>query len=326
MPEPLLEIRNLRVYFPIRKRLSKPIYVKAVDDVTLSLNEAETVAVVGESGSGKTTLGKCCLRLIEPHSGHILYNGKEITGLKPKELKWYRKEAQIVYQDPFSSLNPFFTIRRTIEEPLMIHGVQSALEREKRVEAALEDVKLTPIASFADKYPHMLSGGQRQRVAIARAMILNPRFVVADEPVSMLDASVRVEILYLLRQLQEEHRISFLYITHDIATVKYFSERIAIMYAGKLVELGPIREVISEPLHPYTQALIEAIPDPDPQNRFTLRKVPGGEPPDPSDPPIGCRFDTRCPGAKPECQSGEPPLREVKPGRFVACFSSTTHP
>lgn len=321
MPEPLLDIRNLRVYFRIRKRRSQPIYVKAVDDVTLSLNEAETVAVVGESGSGKTTLGKTCLRLIEPHSGQILYKGKEITGLKQKTLQWYRKEAQIIYQDPFSSLNPFFTIRRTIEEPLIIHGVKSASERDQRVEAALEDVKLTPISSFAGKYAHMLSGGQRQRVAIARAMILNPRFVVADEPVSMLDASVRVEILYLLRQLQEEHKIAFLYITHDIATVKYFSERIAIMYAGKLVELGPIREVVSEPLHPYTQALIEAIPDPDPQNRFTLRKVPGGEPPDPSDPPIGCRFSTRCPGSRPECQSGEPQLREVKPGRFVACFS-----
>ncbi len=319
MPE-LLQIKNLKVYFQIRKRLSKPIYVKAVDDVTLNLNEAETVAVVGESGSGKTTLGKCALRLIEPYSGQILYNGKEITGLNHKQLQWYRREAQIVYQDPFSSLNPFFTIRRTIEEPLIIHGVQSSAERGKRVEEALEDVKLTPISSFAEKYPHMLSGGQRQRVAIARAMILNPRFVVADEPVSMLDASVRVEILYLLRQLQEEHKIAFLYITHDIATVKYFSERIAIMYAGKLVEIGPIREVVSEPLHPYTQALIEAIPDPDPQNRFSLRKVPGGEPPDPSDPPIGCRFSDRCPSARPECQKEEPQLREVKPGRFVACF------
>ncbi len=319
MPEPILDVRNLKVYFPIRKRLSKPTYVKAVDDVSLTLNEAETVAVVGESGSGKTTFGKCCLRLVEPHSGQILYRGKDITKLNSKELLWYRREAQIVYQDPFSSLNPFFTIRRTIEEPLIVHGVHSGPERNKMVEAALEDVKLTPIESFAEKYPHMLSGGQRQRVAIARAMILSPKFVVADEPVSMLDASVRVEILYLLRQLQEEHRISFLYITHDIATVKYFSERLAIMYAGKLVELGPIRDVISEPLHPYTQSLIEAIPDPDPQNRFSLRRVPGGEPPDPTDPPEGCRFNPRCHVARPECRSQEPQLQEVKPGRFVAC-------
>ena len=322
MEEPLLEIRKLRVYFTIRKFLSEPIYIKAVDDVSLRMREGETVAVVGESGSGKTTLGKCCLRLVEPYSGQIFYRGKEITESDQKTLQWYRREAQIVYQDPFSSLSPFFTIRRTIEEPLIVHKVESTQERRKMVEAALEDVRLTPICSFADKYPHMLSGGQRQRVAIARAMILNPKFVVADEPVSMLDASVRVEILYLLRQLQEKYKISFMYITHDIATVKYFSERIAIMYAGKIVELGPIREIINEPLHPYTQALIEAIPDPDPKNRFTLRKVPGGESPDPTSFSISCRFSARCPLAKSECQGQEPPFREVKLGRYVACYSS----
>ncbi|MEM2093962.1 MAG: ABC transporter ATP-binding protein [Candidatus Bathyarchaeia archaeon] len=312
-------MRNLNVYFPVKRWLSKSAYVRAVDNVTFTLHESETLAVVGESGSGKTTLGKCCLRLIEPTSGQIVYRGKDITKIPQKELLWYRKEAQIVYQDPFSSLNPFFTIRRTIEEPLIVHGVPSGPERRKMVEAALEDVKLTPVENFAEKYPHMLSGGQRQRVAIARAMILNPRFVVADEPVSMLDASVRVEILYLLRQLQEEHKISFIYITHDIATVKYFSERLAIMYAGKLVEVGPIRKVVSDPLHPYTKALIEAIPDPDPKNRFSLRKVPAGEPPDPTEPPEGCRFSPRCPIAEQVCRSREPQLREVEPGRFVAC-------
>jgi peptide/nickel transport system ATP-binding protein len=301
---------------------SKPKYVKAVDGVNLSLGEGETLAVVGESGSGKTTLGKSCLRLVEPYSGRVLYRGRDITRLSMGELKWYRREAQIIHQDPFSSLNPFFTVWRNVEEPLIVHGVGSPEDRARLVDAALEDVKLMPVTDFAGKYPHMLSGGQRQRVAIARAVVLNPKFVVADEPVSMLDASVRVEILNLLTQIQNKHNVSFMYITHDIATARYFSQRVAIMYSGKIVEVGGVQEVIRGPLHPYTQALIEAVPDPDPQNRFRERKVPAGEAPDPTNVPTGCRYHPRCPFTMDECRAQEPPLLEANPGRSVACFLS----
>ncbi|MBS7610340.1 ABC transporter ATP-binding protein [Candidatus Bathyarchaeota archaeon] len=323
MTETVLSVKELRTWFPVRRFFGKSLYVKAVDGVSLNIDAGEALAIVGESGSGKTTLGKTCLMLVRPYSGRIIYRGKDITDLNSNDLLWYRKEAQIIYQDPFSSLSPFFTIRRILEEPLIIHKIASADERLAMIERAMEDVRLTPIEEFSDKYPHMLSGGQRQRVAIARALIMKPKFVVADEPVSMLDASVRVEILYLLRQLQEKYGISFMYITHDVATVKYFSERIAIMYGGKVVEQGPIREVIKEPLHPYTQALIDAIPDPDPKNRFNIRKVPAGEAPDPINPPTGCRYNPRCPWVKDRCIKEGPKLFEVEAKREVACFLYT---
>lgn len=314
----LIEVQDLKVWFPIRRFLKEPLFVKAVDGVSFNITKGETLAVVGESGSGKTTLGKACLRLIEPTSGRIIYDGKDITHLSNEELRSYRREAQIIYQDPFSSLNPFFTVYRILEEPLIINGVEK--ERNEQVYKALEDVKLTPVEEFVNKYPHMLSGGQRQRVAIARALILRPRFIVADEPVSMLDVSVRVEILYLLKELQNKYGISFLYITHDIATVKYFSDRIAVMYAGKIVEAGNIRAVVAEPVHPYTMALIEAIPDPDPRNRFIERKVIPGEPPNPINVPLGCRFHPRCPYSDGRrCVKEEPELRDFGDGRRVAC-------
>ncbi|MEM4462306.1 MAG: ABC transporter ATP-binding protein [Candidatus Bathyarchaeia archaeon] len=314
----LLEVRNLRVWFPIRRLFKEPLFVRAVDGVSFDLRRGETLAIVGESGCGKTTLGKACLRLVEPTSGSILYDGRDITSIPDKELKWYRREAQIIYQDPFSSLNPFFTVYKILEEPLIVNEVGD--DRSELVYKALEDVKLTPIEEFVGKYQHMLSGGQRQRVAIARALILKPRFVVADEPVSMLDVSVRVEILYLLKELQERYGIAFLYITHDIATVKYFSDRIGVMYAGNFVESGLIKTVVSDPLHPYTKALIEAIPDPDPKNRFVERKVVAGEPPNPIDIPPGCRFHPRCPYSMPVCREREPILREVEKDRYVACW------
>ncbi|MCX8162007.1 MAG: ABC transporter ATP-binding protein [Candidatus Bathyarchaeota archaeon] len=314
----LLEVRNLKVWFPIRRLFREPLFVRAVDNVSFDLHRGETLAVVGESGCGKTTLGKTCLRLIEPTSGSIVYDGRDITMASNKDLRWYRREAQIIYQDPFSSLNPFFTVYKTLEEPLIVNEIED--DRSELIYKALEDVKLTPIEEFVSKYPHMLSGGQRQRVAIARALILKPRFVVADEPVSMLDVSVRVEILYLLKELQERYGISFLYITHDIATVKYFSDRIGIMYAGNFVESGSIRKVVSDPLHPYTKALIEAIPDPDPKNRFVERKVIPGEPPNPIDIPPGCRFHPRCLYAMPVCREEEPIIRGVEKDRYVACW------
>jgi peptide/nickel transport system ATP-binding protein len=314
--------RDLRVWFEIRKTLfSKPIYVKAIDGVTISIRKGETVAVVGESGCGKTTLGKTLLKLYKPTSGQIIYDGRRIDTLEEKDLKWYRREAQIIYQDPYSSLNPFFTVERILMEPLIINDIGNSIqERREIVYRALQDVKLEPPELFANKYPHMLSGGQRQRVAIARSLITNPRFIVADEPVSMLDASVRVEIMYLLKSIQEKYGTSFLYITHDVSTVKYFSDTINIMYAGKIVESGPVREVLSDPLHPYTQALIAAIPDPDPANRKMRRSVPAGEPPSLINPPSGCRFHPRCPYfIKGKCEVIEPELIEKMPNHKVAC-------
>ncbi|MCX8203254.1 MAG: ABC transporter ATP-binding protein, partial [Nitrososphaeria archaeon] len=291
----LISVEDLKVYFPIRRFLRTAGYVRAVDGVSLEVSKGETIALVGESGSGKTTLGRALLGLVKPSGGRIVFDGTDITRLDEKGMKRIRRRMGVVFQDPYASLNPVFTVYRIIEEPLVVNGIGTPEERREMVMRALEDVRLTPPEFFASKYPHMLSGGQRQRVAIARAIITNPDFVVADEPVSMLDASIRVEILLLFKEIQQKHNVSFLYITHDMATAKYFSERIAIMYAGKIVELGPTREVLGEPLHPYTQALIEAIPDPDPANRFRMRKVAPGQPPSLVNPPSGCRFHPRCP-------------------------------
>jgi peptide/nickel transport system ATP-binding protein len=316
----LVNVERLRTWFEVRRGIfSKPYYIRAVDDVSLNLRKGEAIAIVGESGSGKTSLGKTLVRLYKPTGGKITFDGKDITNLEGKELLWYRRHAQIIYQDPFSSLPPFFSIYRILEEPLLIHKIGSEKERKEMIFEALKNVRLTPVELMASKYPHMLSGGQRQRVAIARALILKPSFIVADEPVSMLDASVRIEILFLLRELQNKYGISFIYITHDLATTRYFSERIAIMYAGKIVEEAPSDEIIERPLHPYTQALLKAIPEPDPENRKIIKEVPPGEPPDLVSPPSGCRFHPRCPHAMEVCRKEEPPLREISPNHFVAC-------
>ncbi len=300
--------------------LRKALYVKAVDEVTLTIGRGETLALVGESGSGKTTLGRTIIRLLEPTAGELQFDGKVITHAPEKNLTEIRRKAQMIPQDPYSSLNPTYPVYKTLDEPLIIHHLGKREERTELVYSALERVHLTPPDFFARKYPHMLSGGQRQRVAVARALILNPEFIVADEPVSMLDASVKVSILVLLREIQENFDVSFLHITHDLATAQHFAERIGIMYAGKLVELGPRDSLIGEPLHPYTQALMEAIPDPDPENRFHDRPALPGEPPNLVNPPKGCRFHPRCPIAKVGlCDVEEPLLRELRPGHRVAC-------
>ncbi|MBI2917468.1 MAG: ABC transporter ATP-binding protein [Chloroflexi bacterium] len=317
--KPLLVMQGIRVVFQARSGLLRTVPVTAVDGVSLAIAPGETVAVLGESGSGKTTLGRVSLRLLRPTGGRVFFEGKDITGLNEAHLKAFRRQAQGIFQDPFSSLDPHMNIQQILAEPLIVHGVDRA-KRPELLEWALEQVRLTPAGDYLPKFPHTLSGGQRQRVGIARALVLRPRYIVADEPVSMVDASSRAEILYLLRELQDRHHIAFLYITHDIATARHFSHRIAVMYLGRVVELGPSAGVINEPLHPYTQALIGAVPEPDPANRLRMRPTIAGEPPDPSHIPPGCRFHPRCPVAVAgKSESIDPELREVRPGHFVAC-------
>jgi len=317
---PLVVLEDVRTYYEFKRGIfSKPLYVRAVDGVSLTVDRGETLALVGESGCGKTTLGKTALRLLRPFGGKILFDGKDITTTPSKELMWFRRRAQMIFQDPYSSLDPMHPIYYTLEEPLVIHKLGDKEERYERICKALEEVKLTPPEDFLTKYPHMLSGGQRQRVNIARALIMDPDFVVADEPVTMLDASVRIEILMLLKEIQEKHNMAFIYITHDMATAKYFSRRLAIMYAGKIVEMGDFMNIVKDPQHPYTQALLEVIPEPDPKNRFKKRKTAPGEPPNLVFPPPGCRFHPRCPYKMDICEKEEPPMVEVRPGWFVAC-------
>jgi peptide/nickel transport system ATP-binding protein len=318
---PILQLDKLRMWFQLGGSMfRKSVPVKAVDDVSLAIYPGETLSVVGESGSGKTTLGRTVLRLLEPTDGRLLYTGMDITHAWEADLKWLRRKAGFIPQDPYSSVNATFPIYRVLEEPLAIQHVGTREDRSERINKALENVKLIPSEFFAQKFPHQLSGGQRQRVAVARAMILEPEFIVADEPVSMLDASVRISILRLLKQLQERFRISFLYITHDLATARHFSDRIGIMYAGKVAEIGPVGGVLTQPLHPYTQALMEAVPDPDPNNRLKERPALPGEPPILTAPPSGCHFHPRCPIAKEGlCDVVEPELRELRPDHFVSC-------
>jgi len=269
----LLRLEEIRMVFRSRKGLLGSVPVTALDGVSLGLEEGETIALVGESGSGKTTLGRISLRLLKPTAGRVIFQGTDITSLPEAELKWFRRAAQAIFQDPFSSLDPYMTVYQAVEEPLLVHGVRGERRRRELVLQALEEVRLVPVDEFALKFPHQLSGGQRQRAAAARALVLEPKFIVADEPVSLLDASSRAEVLCLFRELQRRRRLSFLYITHDISTAGFFARRIAVMYRGRIVEVGPAREVISSPRHPYTRALLEAVPQPDPANRFRERRV-----------------------------------------------------
>jgi peptide/nickel transport system ATP-binding protein len=318
----LMSIRDLRVWFELRRfGFGHAGFVRAVDGVNFDLHRGEAIAIVGESGCGKSTLMKTILALYRPREGTIIFDGKNLNDLGRDGLRWYRSRVGYVQQDPYGALPPFMSIQRILEEPLIIGGVRHRDERLQRIHKTMLEVKMSPPEDFLPKFPHMLSGGQQQRVVIARAMILEPEFIVADEPVSMLDASVRVEILKLLRNLQETHGLSFMYITHDLSTVRYFSERIFVMYAGKLVEKGKITDLLRRPLHPYTSALLAATSDPDARNAATFKEVPPGEPPSLVKPPPGCRFNPRCPMIiKGLCDEKDPPEFEPEPEHVTKCW------
>ena len=321
-PRTLLSIMDLHVWYELRRfGFGHAGYVRAVDGVSFNLDEGETVAVVGESGCGKSSLMKTILGLNIPTSGDVLFDGENLSGLSGEGLRHYRFKVGYVQQDPYGALPPFMTVQKILEEPLLISGMRKKEERLERIHKVMAEVKMHPVDDFLPKFPHMLSGGQQQRVVIARAMLREPKLIVADEPVSMLDASVRVEILKLLRALQESHGLSVIYITHDLSTVKYFSRRIFVMYAGNMVEKAGTRRLLENPLHPYTHALLAATSDPDARNADTFKEVPPGEPPSLVKPPKGCRFHPRC--AKiiaGLCDEKEPVDFEPEPEHYVACW------
>ena len=320
--ETLLSVRNLHTEFELRRWVfARAGFVRAVDGVSFELKRGEAIAVVGESGCGKSSLAKTILGLYRPARGEVIFEGKALGGFNAAELRWYRSQIGYVQQDPYGALAPFMNVGRILEEPLIVNRFGSRADRERRIHEVLEEVRLTPVEDLLPKFPHMLSGGQQQRVVIARAMILRPKLLVADEPVSMLDASVRVEILELLHGLQRAHNLGVIYITHDLSSVRHFSERIFVMYAGQIIEKAEVRELIHNPLHPYTRALLAAIPDPDPENVSTFKNVPPGEPPSLVQPPPACRFHPRCPQfMKGLCDVEDPPEFEPQPGHYVMCW------
>ena len=327
--DPVLKLLNLKKWFPVKRGFfqtllsRRELFLRAVDGISFEIKAKEVFGLAGESGSGKTTTGRLALKTINPTSGKIFFKGKDITALTRKKMKPLRSKMQMVFQDPYESINPRMTVRDIIAEGLSVQKiVNSEKEIEEKVIKILEDVKLVPPEQFLFRYPHELSGGQRQRVAIARAFILNPEFIVADEPISMLDVSIRAEVLNLILELAEKFNVSFLYITHDLATARHLCNRIAVMYLGKIMEMGTAEEIVYESLHPYTKALIAAVPVPDPKSRRT-RSTVKGEIPSPINPPSGCRFHTRCLIAEEVCRQKEPELIKVDKEHFVACHKTT---
>ncbi|MFD3270377.1 ABC transporter ATP-binding protein [Paenibacillus dendritiformis] len=318
MTQPLVQVENLKMHFPIKGGpLGKTVSaVKAVDGVSFHINKGETLGLVGESGCGKSTTGRMLLRLLEPSEGSIYFEGRDITKLSGNELRKMRRNMQMVFQDPFASLNPRHTIGKILEEPLIVHGVKDRLERKRRVKELLEVVGLS--SYHASRYPHQFSGGQRQRIGIARALAIHPKLIIADEPVSALDVSIQSQVLNLLQDLQQEYELTYLFIAHDLGVVRHISDRVGVMYLGQLVEISGTEELYDKPLHPYTQALLSAVPIADVTYRRE-RIILEGDVPSPVNPPTGCPFHTRCPKAFEPCSAARPQLSEIDPGHYVAC-------
>jgi len=318
----LLCVKDLHVWYELKRwGFIHSGYVKAVDGVSFDLHYGESIGIVGESGCGKTTLMRTILGLVQPIKGSIEFCGENISGLNVSDMRFYRSEVGYIQQDPYGALPPFMDLQQILEEPMIIHGVKNQEKRLQRIHDVLTEIKMFPVDDFLRKYPHMLSGGQQQRAVIGRAMVLKPRLLVADEPVSMLDASVQVEILNLLQDLQASHNLAVIYITHDLSTVRYFSQRIFVMYAGNIVEKAQVDELLANPLHPYTKALLEATPDPDYENSLHYKEIPPGEPPSLIDPPSGCRFHPRCSQMiEGLCEVKEPPEFEAERDHLTACW------
>src|SRR3954471_7111585 len=315
----LLEVKNLKVHFPVKRGMFKAAreFVRAVDDISFSIQPGETLGLVGESGCGKTTLGRSIVKLVEPTAGSILFEGEDIAHLSGSELRARRRKFQMIFQDPYGSLNPRMTVGQIIGEAIDIHQLaESASARQKRIVELLKAVGLDPI--HAQRYPHEFSGGQRQRIGIARALAVEPQLIVCDEPASALDVSVQAQIINLLQDLQQQRGIAYLFIAHDLAVVEHISRRVMVMYLGKVVELAEAKAIISAPKHPYTQALISAVPVVDPDSKRKRIVLPG-DVPSPITPPPGCAFNPRCPVKEARCESEIPPLREVEPGHWVSC-------
>ena len=321
MAEKLLEVKDLVKYFPVRGGVFSRVrnYVRAVDGVSFDLEPGETLGLVGESGCGKSTTGRAILRLIEPTSGEVNFQGTDVCSLNRESMRKLRREMQIIFQDPYASLNPRMTVGSIVGEPLTIHGIAKGKEKEEQVASLLHRVGLRP--EHIRRYPHEFSGGQRQRIGIARALALNPKLIIADEPVSALDVSIQAQVINLLEDLQKEFGIAFVLIAHDLAVVQHVSDRIAVMYLGKIVEMSTADRVVMEPKHPYTEALLSAVPIPDPTIK-KKRMILTGDVPSPVNPPSGCRFHTRCPYKEDRCVTEEPPMREISTGHFAACHFS----
>ena len=319
---PLVSVRDLQTWFELRQwGFLRVGSVRAVDGVTFDLERGESVAFVGESGCGKSSLARTLLGLHRPTGGEVTFQGHRLQDLKGKDMQWYRASVGYVQKDPYGALPPFMDVRRLLGEPLKVHGVTDAGERERRIRQVLDEVRLGPAETILSKFPHMLSGGQQQRVVIARALVLEPSMIIADEPVSMLDASVRVEILNLLRHIQTKRELTLAFITHDLSTVRHFADRIFVMYAGRIVEQAQVDELLEHPQHPYTQSLLAAIADVDAANARQLRDVPSGEPPSLLHPPSGCRFHPRCPQFMAgTCDVHDPGLLEPRREHYSACW------
>jgi oligopeptide/dipeptide ABC transporter ATP-binding protein len=319
MAENLLEVKNLKKYFPVKAGIFKKTvaHVKAVDDISFAVKEGETLGLVGESGCGKSTTGRTILRLLEATAGEIIFEGKSVMDLDKKSMREIRRDMQIIFQDPYASLNPRMTVADIVGEPLDIHNLaKNKKERNEKVREILENVGLG--AEYMHRYPHEFSGGQRQRIGVARALAVDPKLIIADEPVSALDVSVQAQVVNLLQDLQKEYGLTYLFIAHDLSVVKHISDRVAVMYLGKIVEITDKHELYSNPKHPYTQSLLSAIPEADPKKKKD-RIILKGDVPSPVDPPSGCRFHPRCPKAFEPCSVKEPEFKEYGDGHFAAC-------